>query len=63
MLDLYEHKVFRLAVAILRDGGRAEEQDGALRRGVGFVARFEGRYILFPHREIMQFWRDPFVEP
>ena len=25
MLDLYEHKVFRLAVAMLRDAGRAEE--------------------------------------
>jgi RNA polymerase sigma-70 factor (ECF subfamily) len=25
MLDLYEHKVFRMAVAILRDAGRAEE--------------------------------------
>lgn len=25
ILDLYEHKVFRLAVAILRDAGRAEE--------------------------------------
>jgi RNA polymerase sigma-70 factor (ECF subfamily) len=25
MLDLYEHKVFRMAVAMLRDAGRAEE--------------------------------------
>jgi RNA polymerase sigma-70 factor (ECF subfamily) len=47
MLDLYEHKVFRLAVAILRDAGRAEEitQDVFVKMWRAFPA-YDGRASL-----------------
>ena len=44
MLDLYEHKVFRMAMAMLRDTGRAEEvaQDVFLKVWRAFPA-YDGR--------------------
>lgn len=44
MLDLYEHKVFRMAVAMLRDAGRAEDvtQDIFLKMWRAFPA-YDGR--------------------
>jgi RNA polymerase sigma-70 factor (ECF subfamily) len=47
MLDLYEHKVFRMAAAMLRDAGRAEEvtQDIFLKMWRAFPA-YDGRASL-----------------
>jgi RNA polymerase sigma-70 factor (ECF subfamily) len=47
MLDLYEEKVFRMAVAMLRDSGRAEEvtQDIFLKMWRAFPA-YDGRAAL-----------------
>jgi RNA polymerase sigma-70 factor, ECF subfamily len=47
MLDLYEHKVFRMAVAMLHDAGRAEEvtQDIFLKMWRAFPA-YDGRALV-----------------